>query len=300
MRFRRISPSVHAATIALVGISFVTGDLRILARENLALDRFVLLARTGHVYQPATPSELAHCEELFLQTFRDPQIPGLEDEWRQLGFRLLRVGEGRSEALILVEPPKQKRGWGCYVICPQRLPGMVLQAPHSYADRYTDHIALRLFADGEFAAAAWNTVPRKTVDVAHTPNHPFSAFTRALIRAHPESWVVQVHGFSQDKRQTVAGNSADLIVSDGTRAPSRTIRRLAVMLQSDFPYGQIQLFPTEVQELGATRNTQGELLRQTGSTHFMHLEMSQDLRLRLVNDPHARRLLLKNLADCVD
>ena len=112
--------------------------------------------------------------------------------------------------------------------------------------------------------------------------------------------MIQVHGFSPNKRETVAGSVADLIVSNGTRAPAPSVRRLVVMLQSDFPYGHVQLFPTEVQELGATSNVQGEILRQAGSSRFVHLEMSQDLRLRLVNDPQARRLLLKSLADCAD
>ena len=270
------------------------------ARESPQLDRLVALAGTGRHYRQATQQELVDCETLFARTLHDPHMAGLGEAWARLGFRLLPLADSEPKTWALIETPGQQRGWGFYLICPERLPGLVLQAPHRYADRYTGHVALRLFEDGQFGAAAWNTVPRKIVDVAHTLEHPYAAFTRALLRVHPDVYIVQVHGFAQDKRRTVAGAAADLIVSNGSYAPERFVRRLAVTLQSEFAYGQVQLFPVDVQELGATTNVQAEILRQAGSQRFLHLEMSQPLRLRLVNDPHARQVLLKNLADCVD
>ncbi len=301
MSCHRVLHRFPAMALVLVGFWLYASGGGASAQDGLTLERFVTVARTGQHYQPATAEELARCEELFAHTLRHPESSNLADDWQQLGFWLSPlVVHDRPHMWLLNESPQHKRGWGCYVICPERLPGMVLQAPHSFSDRYTGNVALRMFADGTFAAAAWNTVPRKNVDVAHTTDHPFAAFTRALIRVYPAAYVVQVHGFSQDKRRTTTGTNADLIVSNGTYAPSLSIRRFAVMLQSDFPFGQIQLFPTEVQELGATSNIQGNILRHAGSNRFMHLEMSQDLRLRMVNDPQARRSLLKNLADCVD
>jgi hypothetical protein len=295
MRLGRVSSlAVVAACLVLVAPQVAP------AREGLDLERLLRSAQSGRQYRPASPAELARCEELFLRTLSTPDLAGLADEWQQLGFRLLPLPATDPPLWVVFEPVEHARGWGAYVICPHRLPGLVLQAPHSYADRFTGNIALRLFAEGRFGAAAWNTVPRKLVDVCHTLDHPFSAFTRALVRAHPKSFVVQVHGFAQEKRQTVTGTAADLIVSNGTQAPDRSVRRLAILLQSELPFSQVHLYPTEVQELGATTNVQGETLRQAGSSRFVHLEMSEPLRLRMANDGQARQVLLKNLAEFVD
>jgi hypothetical protein len=224
----------------------------------------------------------------------------LKAEWHELGFRLLPLPATDPPLWVVMEHPYDKRGWGLYVVCPTRLPGAVLQAPHSGADRFTGNVVRQLFADGHFAAAAWNTVPRESVDVCHTPDHPFTAFTRAVVRAHPTSCVIQVHGFAQDKRQSMTGAAADLIVSNGTESPDPAIRRLAATLQSEFLSRQVRLFPTQVHELGATTNVQAAALRQAGSLRFLHLEMSESLRLQMLHDGRTRQVLLKNLADYVD
>ena len=287
---------------ALLGIfSCLWADMRMThGHERPRLERILTVARSGRDYRPATESELAGCEQLFAHTLRDPAHPGLIVRWQQMGFHFQRLDDAKSPTWIVIEPPRQKRGWGVYLIRPQNLPGLVLQAPHSYADRYTDNVVLRLFQDGSFGAAAWNTVPRSRVDVAHTEQHVFSAFTRALINVYPGCTLVQVHGFAQSNRDSPRGETADLILSNGSRAPHRELRQLAVLLQNGFPYGQVMLFPTEINELGATTNSQAEILRQAGSERFVHLEISQDLRLKLVSDPLPRQVLLKNLDDCVD
>jgi hypothetical protein len=270
------------------------------AREQRTLQQLLTLARDGRRYVPATPADLRRCEDLFVRTLRDAREPELESDWEQMGFRLMELRSAEAETWLIIEPPHRKRGWGFYVLCPGNAPGLVLQAPHSFADRHTGDVALRLFADGGCAAVAWNTVPRHRVDVAHCRQHPFSAFTLAVARVHPDSCIVQVHGFSPDKRSTTAGAAADLIVSNGTHLPDQALHQFVGRLQSEFDYGRVQLFPADVRELGATQNVQGELLRELGTTRFVHLEMSQDLRLRLIVDPDARQAILKNLNGCVD
>jgi hypothetical protein len=130
--------------------------------------------------------------------------------------------------------------------------------------------------------------------------HPYSAVTRVMARLYPNCSFVQIHGFDQKERRTETGVSADLIISSGTDFPEQPARKIALLMQTRFPYARARLFPLEVEELGATTNVQGELLRQLGSNRFIHLEMSQPLRRRLMTDAAARQLFLKNLAEGVD
>lgn len=267
-----------------------------------------LLERTSRSsrYVAASPQELVQCRVLFERVMRQPDDPELRSAWRELGFEYT-AARGREPGCWMVyERPAESRGWGFFLVCPERLTGatghqpLVLQAPHSFSDRFTRNVALRLLKDGDFAAAAWNTVHRDVVDVAHTTDHPFQAFTQAIIAARSDSFVIQVHGFAQSNRKSARGATTDLIVSNGDDYPDPWVRKLAVLLQSEPALGRVHLFPTQINELGATTNVQGQMLRQAGSQRFLHLEMSHDLRVRLVADPRVRAALLKNLLAAVE
>ncbi len=289
----------HVTTVLVVAIQLVVVPAS-WGRTGAELERMLLAASAGGNYAPATTAELIRCEQLFLRTLRTPDDPVLAEEWREFGWQLQRLQDHQRRLWVVSELPANRRGWGFYVIQEGHPPGLVLQAPHSFADKYTRNVALRLFQDGDFAAAAWNTVSRKVVDVAHTDEHPYSAFTRALVIAYPTAYVAQIHGFAQEKRQTMTAATADLIVSNGDPFPDKWVRKTVVLMQSEFALGRVQLYPSEVQELGATQNVQGEILRQSGSERFIHFEMSQPLRMRIVADPRTRQAFLKNLAGAVD
>jgi hypothetical protein len=271
------------------------------ARQVVELETILRHARSQQAYQPATAAELIRCEELFERTLLGPEVRELAADWLEMGWRLFPLAGSDGKLWIVMERADRQRGWGVYAFRTQPLRGVILQAPHSDTDRFTGNVALRLFADGNFKAAAWNTVPRERIDVAHSVDHPFTAFTRATVKADPNVCVVQIHGFSPERRQSLAGKTADLIISNGSYSPDRTTRCFATMLQSEFPYGRVQLFPMSVGELGATTNVQGDVLHRSGSSaRFLHLEFSQSLRLRLVNDRQARQAILKRLSDCAD
>ena len=279
--------------VLVVGPSTSAQTIRKLERRIRAV------SRAKH-YMPPTAEELRRFETLCEQTLLQPDAPELPAAWNSIGMVYARTGWQDEPAWLICESPAQIRGWGFYLVRPTRLPGLVLQAPHSFADLYTRNIALRFLADGTFGAAAWNTIHRDESDVAHDEHHPFTAFTAAIASVHPRSRFVQVHGFQRSKRRTSVAAAADLIVSNGNRHPAPWVRKTAVMLSTELPYGAVHLFPTQVGELGATTNVQAAMLRKRGYDSFIHLEMSKPFRMRLVADPGLRALFLKNLMEGAD
>lgn len=289
---------LHFATVAL---ALIAQHQPAIARDAFDLRAELTQASRSRYYQPATADQLRDIEALFLRTLRAADDASLAAEWQSVGMQLLRAEHRGEPVWVIRESPRRPRGWGFYLVYPRRLPGIVLQAPHSFSDRMTRDIALRLDEQGAFSAVAWNTVPRRSVDVAHDSDHPFSAFTQAVVRAFPTVLVIQVHGFAQEKRKSDAGRVADLIVSNGNQHPEPFVRKTATLMQA-YPsaFGRTLLYPFSVGELGATTNVQADLLRQHGSQRFIHFEMSQPLRLRMAGDPHVRQLFLKKLSEGAD
>jgi len=75
-----------------------------------------------------------------------------------------------------------------------------------------------------------------------------------------------------------------MIVSNGTRSPHLSTRRLAHALQPSFPQLQVCLYPWSVQELGATTNVQAAILGKKYDDDFVSLEMAKGTRLGLIDD----------------
>ncbi|MBV0934490.1 hypothetical protein [Marinobacterium weihaiense] len=159
-----------------------------------------------------------------------------------------------------------------------------LQAPHQYYDLRTGRLVARLQAEGDMMAAFWNTAQRHVAagcDLVHVDHTYLHAFTRAFQQARPQGLIVQIHGFAADKRDTLAGRTADMIISDGTREPSPEAKAFAHCL-SEHTRWQVRLFPHDVHELGATTNTVAADLRQQGNSRFIHWELSAQARRELV------------------
>lgn len=272
------------------------------ARENRALAKWLQHASQGRRYEPADAATLARLENRFLRTLQMglPAEEAMTAEWQSDGWQLETIVLGEEKLLVLNEATDLQRGWGCYVIRPQVASRLVLQMPHSFSDQKTREIGLSLFCEGSFVAACWNTVPRKMVDVAHEIDHPFSSFTRALITYQPDLCFVQLHGFDPSSRKTARNRAADLIISNGNDSPEAMVRKTSVLMESAFPFLQVRLFPSQIDELGATTNVQAELLRQKGSRQFIHFEMSRTMRARMANDGVLRQVFLKNLDDGVE
>lgn len=214
------------------------------------------------------------------------------------GFTLRPVNDP-LQAILVEEPAGSCRGGGSYLLRQGAgaIP-LLISAPHRNADLLTGTLTMRFFIEGRARAAAWNSVPRRSAcaeddsDIARLDRHPFTAFTSAFARAHPNGRVVQVHGFDVGRRLTAAARTASIILSSGSRDISPTLEVIAACLRRDLPALNVALFPLDVNELGATRNAQGRSLRRLGFQGFVHAELSLELRRRLDDDTDLRRSFL--------
>ncbi len=244
----------------------------------------------GGRYVTPDSDEFARAERLFDRLAAGSPPDALRAEMRELALVIERDGP----LVIVREREDALRGRGFYVFRHGARPD-VLHVPHGFKDEMTRDIGLALFAEGDFAAAAWNTVPRRyerngaqvDADFAHLPGSWFNAFVRATARAWPQGRSLQIHGFDADKRRSEAGAEAALILADGTAVPDDALRRQRDCLASRLGRG-VALYPDDVRELGGTTNVQGRTLRGLGYGGFVHIELSRSLRLALRDDAGAR------------
>ena len=190
------------------------------------------------------------------------------------------------------------RGGGEYLLrrpAPE-VRALLVSAPHRGADRFTGPLAYSTFVEGHAAAAAWNTVPRNAggcgaanSDLARLERHPFTAFAIAFATTYPLGRVVQLHGFHPARRVTAAGRAATVILSNGSDDVTPAVRAVAQCLRRAFPDERIAIFPTDVSELGARSNVQGQRLRASGFAGFVHVELSLRFRKQLTASDAMRR-----------
>lgn len=257
-------------------------------------------ASRGGQFRSPTVGETARAQALFARLLAGGSAAALAAELAALELHITPL-PGDEATLIVHEHAAARRGRGLFVLRPQHA-GDVLQVPHSFKDRQTREIGLQLFAEGRFAAAAWNTVPRWEerhgqridADLAHQSDSYFNAFTRAVGRHWPTARVLQIHGFDPDKRKSRAAADASLIISNGTSRSTAPLRSAAACLARDLAVN-VGVYPDTVRELGGTTNAQGSVLRSIGHDGFVHLEMSADFRRRLSAEHATRRAWLNCL-----
>ncbi len=260
-------------------------------------------ASTGRNYQPISPGEFLQAEYLFLRTLKGERSYQLRQEWQSLGFTMQPVNENGTELLVLHESEGRRLGRGLYVFR-QSLPRPIaLQAPHSFKEYHTRQLVLTMMRESNVAAAAWNTVPRTfkqfgatiDADVVHQEFTFYKAFSRAFATLHSNGYIIQIHGFAQKKRKTRAGAVADMIISSGRQDPGPAVLTLGQCLKQRIP-GVVQIYPRDVLELGATTNTIGRALMQIGHQGFIHIEISRQIRERMLNEAALRLPVLQCLA----
>ncbi|RME39431.1 MAG: hypothetical protein D6794_03860 [Deltaproteobacteria bacterium] len=247
-------------------------------------------------YQPPSQQEFEQAQAVFYRLLTQPASVS-DQALARLGFAL-RSLDATDEHLLIIED-KRRRGGGFYVLRQEDKPrhALLLEAPHSFYDRGTRQLAVQWLCQRGVVAAAWNTAPRHQLpddqaDLAHQDVSFFQAFTLAFARAYPHGGIVQLHGFSQFKRHTEAGWHADAIISNGTAKPSQIVWRIDRCLD-DVLAGGSKLYPDEVRELGATTNRNARALRTFGFSGFVHLEMSRELRRKLLQVRYLRNQVLQ-------
>ncbi len=237
--------------------------------------------------------EARAAEAMFARALASGDLRGSTDFELEAGQLELPAG------LSLAEPNGTCTGRGAYLFRtdPASIP-VALTAPHRGADRLTGELAGALFEEHPFAAAAWNSAPRRggedcphSGDIARLPTHYLTAFSLAFAQRHPLGRVIQLHGFDHARRNSLAAAEAGMILSDGSRDPSERLLDLADCLTGAFPDTKVAVFPIASDELGATTNAQGRALRAAGFTGFSHLELSESMRRRLMRNAEDRARL---------
>ncbi len=218
--------------------------------------------------------------------------------WQTLNMQRI----SKQQRVYLHEKPENRSGKGLFAINPaMNLKPWLLQAPHDRSDKYTGKIVEQIFSEGHFKSAMWNTVHRKTViengfetkaDMAHLHDTYWQAVTESFAQTYNTGRVIQLHGFKQSKRKTASARNSDVIISAGHRYPPRWVLATANCLKESFP-ATVSLYPYDVKELGATTNVQGQLLRDLGFNGFLHIELSQPIRQKLLQKQSLRLALIK-------
>ncbi len=196
------------------------------------------------------------------------------------------------QVLSLKENKTHCDGKGNYAIKLHPTEPILLEAPHSYFDSYTGKIVSRLFLSGRFKAAAWNSIQRyekrrigtSNADLSKLANSYLMAMSEAFLSTFPKGVIVQIHGFSKKKRQSYKAAQADIILSHGNRIISPAIYQLKQCLSHAFIHHKVYLYPQDINELGATKNSIAKALYKFGMTHFFHVELSVELRKKLVRN----------------
>lgn len=250
------------------------------------LDKHIKLASGKVEVITATASELQLLKDQLKPLFNGASL----GDWQSLTMQQV----NHQDFITLQEMPTAKQGRGFFAINTRATKNWLLQAPHADSDLYTGKIVSRLFLEGEFKAAQWNTVKRDIRDMAHTPNTYWQAFTLAFAQQYPDGKVIQLHGYDQAIRKTKAGESSDMILSAGHETAPLWVQQTAACLKNAFPK-RVSLYPLDVQELGGTNNVQGQLLRSLGHNGFLHIEMSKNMRKQLLDNADLRKLFIKCL-----
>lgn len=239
----------------------------------------------------ATPQERDY---LASQRFFSEVLAGRSGSSGSAGL-VVRPSPSAWTGKLVSEPAGQCRGRGVYLLRSDADRPLAITAPHRGSDRHTGTLAAQIFLESGAAAAAWNSAPRTpsaacphALDLAKASKHPFTAFALAFARRHKDGLVVQLHGFDRRKRAEAAAADAAVIVSNGTMTPDPGLLALADCLSVALAPAPVLVFPYEASELGALTNAQGAALRQAGLGGFAHLELSLDLRQRLVGDEDLR------------
>lgn len=234
-------------------------------------------------------------------------------------------GTPREIALWVVhELADDRRGRGTYLI--RRGPSssgpveILLEAPHSRYDRKTGALALRLLIEVGVEAGVEAGGPRalflnsahryrqrdgtrrrqlepegNPADAAHNPDHPLARVTAAAL-AERDLVVIQLHGFRPPAPTEGSPPEPSLIVSSGRRRPDRVSARTHAQLQRALPEQRCGHHGVDTVRLGALANVQGQAARLAGRC-FVHVELDEPLRARLLEDAGLRRRFAAALFD---
>lgn len=243
-------------------------------------------------FNDTKPEDVKQFETLLVSTLAEIEKPEDEISIKQLQQRWATANwefeESPSGKLFVVhEHPDHQHGRGAYAFRTDVKSRIILQAPHRFNDLMTGSIAIKLFHTQAVSAIALNTIHRSEIDLSHTNLHFINAFTSAVIKAHQDVAILQIHGFTNEGK-TGAAKSTSVIVSDTTKFPGRTARQTALELKETFGADHSRLFPVDIRQLGGTTNRQAKIAHGLGCPDFLHIELNREFREQLNADASVR------------
>lgn len=277
-------------------IAFVLGFLLMMmcCVESSAFDLQAYLSRaiTNRSYRGPTAAEFDRAKELFKRTLLARKATAeLKTNWAQLGFELREVDQCGETFLLLAEPVGFEEGRGWYIFRPENTNKTAIQAPHARNDVYTGVIGLKFFLARPCRAYAASTITRHRADMAHLEQTYFQAFTLAFAEVCPTGLVVQLHGFDPQQHKSVKG---DIVASAGTNQPMPWLKKLVEQLAKATSL-TVRAYPENTRQLGGTTNAQAKALRSNPHCRFLHIEMTPQLRERLLKDEQLQRAFVNTL-----
>jgi len=196
-----------------------------------------------------------------------------------------------QDTLVIQEVALQGRGF--YVIKFGKKKMNLISIPHSYHDRKTGQIGLKMIGQNNFRAAAFNTVHRHVMDAAHTEDTLFNAFHLVFAKVYKGESIYQLHGFGQKNRLSISGKKSGVIVSNG-KIPN--VERCKYLCRCFEKLETVcSIFGIDVDELGGITNTQFRSLQKRGYFDFFHIELNLENRERL----NSQRELREGISECL-
>ncbi len=258
-------------------------------------------------YLPPGTEELYMVESLFVRMLEGDRGEQLAGHWQQLGYKLQRARLNNLVVLALSEDEMKKNGRGFYLFPLEQNGSSLLMMPHRFFDMHTGPIGLKLFSAGSFAAAAWNTVHRHKKSKAENGFHQdndslpnwdladlegsyFTALTRAFNRTFPQGHLIQLHGFSKEKRNSWEGRDSDIIISNGTKNPPKDLIDFADCLKLNMGV-MVRVYPHEIRDLGGMENVSARITDDFGNRGFIQMEMSLGTRQDILKSKELSKII---------
>jgi len=252
-------------------------------------------------YVVPSAAELKTMQRLFVRLLKGEPASRMATDLRALGWTVSTEKTGDLTWTIVAEAGDQRQGRGLYAFSNKGRHAM--QAPHVPSDKLTGQILLRYAEDAQDAqhaenaddvsprALAWNTVPRRTADLADLDESYLIAFSRAFAQVYPAQKIFQLHGFDVKRRRSAVAAQSSVIVSSSHRNPPQQLKSAVHCMQQKIEK-RTRLYGVDVSELGGTQNSVAHALRKEAYHGFVHVEMDLPLRERLADEPAQRRKLL--------
>jgi hypothetical protein len=264
------------------------------AENNVNLGA-LLKTNFSDFYVVPDDESFAKAQKLFAEYFQGKNTEKSVKEWKSLGFSISNYSAGGQDYFIIAEDAEAKKGGGIYAIKNGiKDAPLLVQAPHQDSDLHTGKLLLGIIESGKIDAASWNTISRKNTDMGKAPDSYFAAFTTAFAASFPQGKLIQVHGFTPEKRKEKT--AASIIVSSGTKTPNNIATQAKECLAKvDYIKDEALLYPVDTKELGGTKNISAKILREHGNNEFLHIEMNYELRKKWSSNTN----LVKDLLECI-